>query len=374
MTTGFLRADGSQRDLPRAEPGPAWTFEQADREARRFLDAVVGERPVEHHDDDPVEHARANGLMVLFGAEETEAFDTLLARMPEPRQEAWRDLLEGGASSEAFGPLTLQEQLDERQVEEALQTGRRQRAINLVLAATGVVVVLVGGIVVWRLLADSDERTEGALQFEDVAEEPAVAAVEGGPPVAEEQLVESLSDVLAVEAGTGAAADRVVSPVITDHRQPPGALRATLFQYAAAGHVMVVGPDGFVDDVCLRASVVTSGLRPLDTVSFGDCGTPVGRPATVGCVGPSAVLLALDVPPGEVELPEGGTGFADAVRIQSVTDDERYEVLTTRATIGVPVDSDVVIPRFGGDTGDELTFDLGADRTGVCTLTGDLPS
>ncbi len=371
-TTGFLRSGTASRNLPRAEPGPPWTFDEADARAHRFLEAVAGERDVEHHDD-PLELARANALMILFGAEENEAFETLLARMPEPRMEAWRDLMTGGTSSEAFGPLTLQERLDEHQVDEALQSGRRQRSINLLLALVASIIVVAGAGTAWILLTGEEKRTRGALQFAQTDEDPAVAAVAGGRPVAEPLLTESLSVGVAVRAGEGDATSRIVTAPFSHHRHPPGALRASLFQYSVSAQVLVVGPEGFVDEVCLRASVVTSELRPLDTVWFGDCVEPVGRPATVGCVGPTAVLLALDVPQGEVPLPEGGSGFADSVRVQSITEGrEEYESLSVRGTIAVPVDSDVVIPRFGGETGAELDFDLGVDRQGSCTLTADL--
>jgi len=84
-------------------------------------------------------------------------------------------------------------------------------------------------------------------------------------------------------------------------------------------------------------------------------------------------LLDLEIPAGEVALPEGGTGFADAVRVQLVGDDAAYEVLTLRGTIAVGGKDPVVVPRFGGEIGDEVEFDLLADRVGVCTITGDLP-
>jgi hypothetical protein len=70
-----------------------------------------------------------------------------------------------------------------------------------------------------------------------------------------------------------------------------------------------------------------------------------------------------------VPLPEGGIAFADAIRVQLVappTDD--YEVLTVRALIAVPVGTGVTIPRFGGALGDNIEFDLGADRSGGCTI------
>ena len=373
VTSGFLRAGDAPNVPPPADDGPGWSFAEADERAHEFLVFVAGERTMAEFLDDPVEHARANGLMLLFSNEVMASFESYLARMPEPRVAAWRDLIAGGASSEAFGPLTLQEQLDEEQVTEALLKGRRQRTINLAVGAVVLVVALVGGVVAWNTFLTDEERTEGAFRFEGQDEPPEVAARTGGPPVADETLTIALTDPVSVAAGPGAEADRIVAAPLTDFPFTPGEIRASLFQYAGSGHVVFVGPDGFTDTACLRASVVTGDLRPLDTVTTGPCGQPVGRPATVGCLGPSAVLLDLEIPPGEVQLPEGGTGFAEAVRVQVVGDDPAYEVLTLRGTIAVGGDEPAAVPRFGGEVGDELEFDLGGDRVGTCTITGELP-
>ncbi len=354
--------------------GPELTYDQADEIAHQFLSGLAQDRDLTPHAD-PVEHARANGLMILYSDEAADAFETILVRMPAPREAAWRDLIAGGASSEAFGPLTLQERLDERQVDGALAAGRKQRIVNLVVALVAVVVVGGGGYVAYNEFVVEEERTQGAIQFADTSEPPEVAAVEGGPPVAEPTVTAGLTDTVAVAAGDGPVDERIVTAAFSDFPHPPGSMRASLFQYAGSGHVVVVGPVGFTDDVCLRASVVTSDLRPLDTVTSGPCADPIGRPAVVGCIGPSAILLDLQVPDGAVELPEGGTGFADAVRIQLIVDgDERYETLTVRGTIEVDPESGVVIPRFGGDVGADVAFDLGAGRSGTCTLTGDFPT
>jgi hypothetical protein len=373
VTSGFLRAGNEPNVPPAAEPGPAWTFDQADERAHQFLVTVAGERTMPQYLPDPVEHARANGLMLLFSAEVMASFETYLARMPEPRVEAWRDLIAGGASSEAFGPLTLQEQLDERQVSDALQKGRKQRVVNLTVGVLLLVVVFVGGVVLWNVFVAEEGRTEGAFRFDGADEPPEVAARTGGPPVVAEELTVALADPVAVAAGAGSEVDRITVAPLSDFPFSPGSIRASLFQYAGSGHVVFVGPSGFTDVACLRVSVVTAELRPLDTVTSGPCAHPVGRPATVGCLGPSAVLLDLDIPSGAVALPEGGTGFAEAVRVQLVADDPDYEVLTLRGTIEVGGDEPVVVPRFGGEVGEELEFDLLADRVGSCTITGDLP-
>lgn len=373
VTSGFLRAGSEARVPPFAEVGPPWSFDEADEKAHEFLVHLAGERTVTEYLDDPVEHARANGLMLLFSDEAQASFQTYLARMPEPRVEAWRDLIAGGASSEAFGPLTLQEKLTEEQVGDALAKGRRQRIINLIVGSVLVVVLVVAGVILRNEFLVDEGRTEGSFQLDDLEEEPAVAALDGGPPVVNPDLTAALITDVAVEAGEGPESDRVTVAPFSVYPHPPGALRASLFQYAGSGHVVIVGPEGFTDDSCLRVSVVTSLLRPLDTVTYGPCAQPVGRAPVVGCLGPSAVLIDLDIPVGEVELPEGGTGFADAVRVQLVGDHPDYEVLTIRGTIEVADDGSITVPRFGGEEGDELTFDLGADRVGRCTLTGDLP-
>lgn len=372
--TGFLRAGSTPLNLPRLPAGAPLSYGDADEAAHHFLAALAQGRELVAHAD-PVEHARSNGLMILYSAEAAEAFETILARMPEPRQAAWRDLIAGGASSEAFGPLTLQEHLDERQVDDALAAGRKQRIINLVVAAILVVVVGGGGFFAYGRFLTEDQRTQGALQFADTGDAPEIAAVEGGPPITEAAVTAALTDTVAVLAGDGPVENRITTAAFSDFPYPPGSMRASLFQYAGSGHIVVVGPAGFTEDACLRASVVTSDLRPLDTVTNGPCADPIGRQAVVGCVGPSAILLDLQVPEGEVELPEGGTGFADAVRIQLVADGgDRYETLTLRGTIQVDPSSGVVIPRFGGAVGDDVTFDLGADRVGTCTLTGQFPT
>lgn len=342
--------------------------------ARQFFEALALGRELEHDHPDPVEFARVNGLMVLFNEGVRAVFETHLERMPTDIEARWRDLIAGGARSEAFGPLTLQERLDERQVETALVAGRRQRVVNLFVTLVLIVGVAVGALWGWQEFGPGEDRTRGALQFADTGGPADVAAVEGGSPVAEPALSTALSDPVSVLAGDGPVADRVMSAPFVRFPYPPGSIGASLFQYANSGHVALVGPAGFTDDACLRVSVVTEELRPLDTVTYGPCVETIGRDATVGCTGDTAILLALDIPTGEVALPEGGAGFADAIRLQLVADGAPdYEVLTVRGTIEVDPDSDIMIPRFGGQIGETIMFDTGAGRSGTCTLTGDFP-
>ena len=372
-TAGFMRAGAAQRSLPVASSGDVWSYGESDIRAHEFLAAVAGDRDIYEYVEDPVEHARVNSLMLLFNEDVTAAFETFMARMPQPRADAWRELISGGVSSEVFGPLTLQERLDERQVAAYLQEVRTRRIVSaLVTLVVGLALVLVG-TVTWNEFIAQDEPTSGRLDFGVLGETSNEAALVGGPPVVEPSLIATLSETVAVLAGDAPLSQRDVDAPPGSFPYPAGSLRATLFQYAGSGHVLFVGPSGFVDNSCLRASVVTEDLRPLDVVTTGPCAYLVGRAATIGCVGPTAVLVDLEVPTGVVELPEGGSGFADSVRVKLVGHDDRYEALFIGAAIGVGTGDGVTVPRFGAAPGDELTFNFGTDLLGVCTVTGDLP-
>ena len=368
-----MRAGTAQRSLPAVDAGPVWSYEESDVRAHEFLTAVAGQRDIYEYVEDPIEHARVNSLMLLFNEEVSAAFETFLARMPAPRVEAWRELIFGGVSSEVFGPLTLQERVDERQIGADLQAARNRRIFSAVSTVIVLIALVMGAVVLWGEFITGEARTTGSLNFGSLNEVSNETALTGGSPVVEISLTAALTATVAVLAGDAPLAERVTTAPSESFPYPPGALRATIFRYAGSGHVLFVGPNGFVDNSCLRASVVTADLRPLDVVTTGPCQDPVGRTATIGCLGPTAVLIDLKVPTGVVELPEGGSGFAEAVRVQLVGHDERYEVLSIRATIGVGADDEVVVPRFGAAAGDELIFNFGTDQVGICTVTGDLP-
>lgn len=368
-----MRAGRARRVVPTVAEGPVWSYEESDRYAHEFLLAVAGNRDVYEYIDDPIEHARVNSMMLLFNGEVAEAFETLLARMPEPRAQAWRDLISGGVSAEVFGPLTLQEKLDERRIAEHLRAARNGRIISAAVAAVVLAALALGAVALWTTFAEGDERAGGSLDFGPLSGVSNEAALVGGPPAVEPSLVATLSTTVALLAGDGPISERIADAPSGSLPHPPGALQATIFQYAGSGHVLFAGPEGFVDNSCLRASVVTGDLRPLDVVTTGPCRDPVGRPATIGCAGPTAVLLDLKVPDGVVELPEGGSGFAEEVRVQLVGHDPRYETVSLRAAIGVGSRDEVVVPRFGAAPGELLRFDFGSGRVGTCTVTGDLP-
>ena len=368
-----MRAGRARRLVPTVAEGPVWSYEESDHRAHEFLVAVAGNRDIYEYIEDPVEHARVNSMMLLFNEEVTEAFETLLARMPEPRAEAWRDLISGGVSADVFGPLTLQEQLDERRIGAHLRAARNGRIISACVTVVVLAALALGVVALLTTFVDGDDRASGGLNFGLLNEVSNEAALVGGPPTVETALAATLSTTVAVLAGDGPLSERITTAPAGSLPYPPGALQATIFQYAGSGHVLFVGPDGFVENSCLRASVVTEDLRPLDVVTTGPCEDPVGRPATIGCVGPTAVLVDLKVPSGVVELPEGDSGFAEEVRVQLVGHDQRYETLSLRATIGVGTRDEVVVPRFGAAPGDELRFNFGSGRVGTCTVTGDLP-
>lgn len=370
---GFMRAGRARRVVPTVADGPAWSYEESDRRAHEFLLAVAGSRDIYEFIEDPVEHARMNSMMLLFNEEVTEAFETLLARMPEPRADAWRDLVSGGVSAEVFGPLTLQEQLDERRIGAHLRAARNGRIISSAVTVVVLAALALGVVALWGTFVEGDERSGGRLDFGLGSGVSNGAALVGGPPAVEPSLVATLSTTVALSAGDGPISERITTAPAGSLPHPPGALAATVFQYAGSGHVLFAGPEGFVEDSCLRASVVTEDLRPLDVVTTGPCEDPVGRPATIGCVGPTAVLLDLRVPSGVVELPEGGSGFAEEVRVQLIGHDPAYETLSLRAAIGVGSRDEVVVPRFGAAPGDVLQFNFGSGRVGACTVTGDLP-
>lgn len=375
-----MSSDDDPVELPRAEQGPEYGYAEADAQAHMFLAALAGGRQTEHRDD-PIEHVNHNALLMLFSHEATEAFETFLERMPGPRRHAWAELLSGGLSSEAFGPLTLAERQDERQLARAMIAARRTLVVNTILGVLVAAAVVAGGWLGYRTWFAEETRTAGAIRLADpfgpgAGDDTAEGEIPGGSPLADPALTASISETIALLSGDGPVADRIVVPPLDALPYPPGSLKASLFEYAGDGYAAVVGPAGFAGAACLRVSVVTADLRPLDTVSHGPCedtaGETVGRVPEVACLGPTALLLGIDIPSGVVELPEGGSGFADAVRIQLVADPGTdYELLTMRGTIEVPADSETVIPRFGGASGDTVVFELGDGEsvsTGECTL------
>jgi hypothetical protein len=289
------------------------------------------------------------------------------------------------AAVDAFAPLTEEELAAEARVESSLRAAGRRR---LLTAGLGLV-VLVGVVAGVRLVIDSlgedDDEPPGGLVFDEVAG--TAAGEEPGPPIVEPLLVARLGTLVAVLAGDGAAADRVdpaVDPALAP--VPPGTVAATLFARDGSGQVLLTGPDGWLGDACVRASVVSEGLRAFDSVWYesvpGACGgLAIGRPVTPTCLGPTSLMLPLAIPAGIVELEEGGTAAADAVRLSVAAGGgpapagggpTGYEEISVRGVITVPDEVEGVrIPGFGGAAGStvEVAFGgAGAGLVATCTL------
>jgi hypothetical protein len=360
------------------EAGPRWSEREAERQIRMFLLRLAGDRPLAHRDD-PIDFARENDILLLFGPDEEEAFAKLALRFPEETVAKWATLLAGGDRTEAFGPRSRAERRDEESIQESIKLGVRKRALTTMGFA---LIALLGFLGIRTALEEAPvDRSDRALRFAVTSQNrdlgnPAdpEAPVTGGPPVAEPVLVVGLDRLVAVAAGDGAVEDRIRLR-IDDGLLPvsSGSVSASVFEHRG-GQVALVGPEGWVDAACVRASVVTEVLRPLDVVLFeavgGSC--PIGlagRPAVATCQGASALILEMDIPQGEVDLVEGGIGWAEGIRISLEFKEPGWEALSLRGTIAVPSGAEsVAIPSFGGERGDEITVDLGEGRTGTCTL------
>ncbi len=357
---------------------------EADRQIRAFLAQLAGERELEFRAD-PVEMARDNDLLLLFGPDEEEEFARLALAFPDETVKRWATLLSGGDRSEAFGPRSRAERRDEAAVAQELQTAVLRRALGglLVLALLGV-----SFLGIQALVGRGSEGGPGpGLRFaQPTSGEPQSLegnSVAGGPPIAEPALTAVADRVVAVLRGGGPIAERIrLSVPAAELPISVGSVSAAVFQYDQ-GQIALVGPEGWVERSCVRVSVTTKGLRPLDVVRYAglraECQVGmVGRSPRATCLGPSVLILAIEIPQQDrpKELPEGGVGWADKVRFGVESPSKvggAWEVLAVRGTIEVPVgEEDVVIPRFGGVPGDELTVDLGdgadRERVGTCRL------
>lgn len=364
-----MRVGDGGRSLPRVQAGPVWNYQEADEQAHQFLIAVAGNRDIYQYLEDPIEHARLNGLLLLFNDEVNEAFETYLARMPTVRAQAWREFIAGGVSAEAFGPLTLQEQVDERRLESNLRAARRASVVTFFALTTPLVGLIFAGIWLWNVLSAEESNDVGRIRFAAITEPNQQSTTLSEAPMVEPRLTTSLESTVAVVVGTDDLALRIVRVTPEEIRYRAGDVAATLFQFQDEPQVVFVGPQGFAEVSCLRAAVVTETLRPLDVVTTG-CVDPIGRSTTIACVGPTAIMMQLDVPAASVELPEGGSGVANAVRVQLIGQDERFATLSLRGSIEVGAGTEVVVPQIVAAPGNTLTFDLGGDHIGSCAVNG----
>jgi len=383
--TGFFRERRTTASPVAALPTPTggrWSELEADRQIRAFLTTLAGERTLVHRSD-PVELLRENDLLLLFGPEEEEAFADLALRFPEETVSRWATLLSGGDRSEAFGPRSRSERRDEAAILRSIAVGLRKRVLGVVLVLFAVVAV--GALARVLLSDDPVDRTDRSLRFSSTLTTSdsggGTGVIPGGPPVAEPSLVGTADRVVAVLRGDGPPADRIRLDVpAAELPVPVAALAGTVFEHGG-GQVALVGPVDWWDAACVRVVVATEVLRPLDVVLYessdGACPAGmVGRPARVTCSGRRVLVLAVDIPQGEVPLIEGGSGWAETIRfgVETATGPaSRWETLAVRGSITVVEEGmSVAVPRFGGGPGDEVTVDLGAGPSGPfagdCTL------
>lgn len=375
--TFFQRAgtEGNPLEGLQVEAGGRWSEAEADRKIREFLIRLAGDRKLIHHAD-PVELARDNDLLLLFGPEQEEIFAALAVRFPDETLATWTLLLSGGDSAESFGPRSRAERRDEAAISKSIKVAFRRRVLGM--AAT-VVLLITGGLFVRTLFEEGIvDRSEQALWLtgsgsspddQDGQEELAL-----GLPIALPELVASLNTVVAVVAGEGSVEERVRTEVpegLLSHA--PGEISATIFRHRG-GQVALVGPSGWMDEACVRVSVVDNRLRPFDVVTYetapGVCPDNLpGRLATVACQGDTVLILSLGIPQGEVSLVEGGTSWPEAVRVGLESHHENWETLALRGTISVDTEQgDVVVPSYHGEKGDTILVRLGAGGFGECLL------
>lgn len=352
-----------------------WDDDEAQRWLRVFLDRLADGRALHADHADSVEHAEANGLLLLIGPAEEEVLDQVLARTPPVLAQRWRTALSGRPDGFLSG-----EGVTERDgVQAEIRAGRR-RLLSW-LAATVVVLGLAAGalVVLWP---DEEPPPTGRIFFNTSgpdAQQDDPNRFAGDTPVVNRNLLARLDRPVAVRSGGGDATGRATAEVDPSVLPaPPGAVSATLFRHAGQGHVVLVGPPGFASRACVQVSAVAPTLRPFDTSVVGAAGAcppgVVGRAADVGCRGDTALMVGLVLPPGEVALEEGGAAGVGAVRVAVFGVAAGYEQVSLRGTITVPVGTSEAVPAFGGRPGEQVAFDVTpADAAtpviGRCTLT-----
>ncbi|MFL3011910.1 MAG: hypothetical protein ACJZ1Z_02950 [Acidimicrobiales bacterium] len=377
----FFRArkfSKSPVDAYQVSPGSKWSTEEADEEIRKFLTRLAGDRDLVKTAD-PVQFAQENDLLLLFGPDEEEEFARLALRFPEETVKKWATLLSGGSRSEAFGPRSRAERRSEAAVASELQSAVFRR---LITAGIGVGLILVVFFAIKSLTDNSEEKVGLGLRFSEIS---SVESVESNNsyldlfnPITEPALVATAERIVAVKQGEEQLMERIKVDVPYEALPIlPGVLSATVFQYRE-GQIALVGPEGWVADSCTIVSVTTSNLRPLDVLHYAGSSTNCpsgikGTEANPTCLGSSVLVLPIAIPQrsNPQKLPEGGVGWAEKVRfaIESPTAElDGWEVLSVRGTIEVPEGvENVVIPKFGGASGDQLEIDLGMGSEGPIT-------
>ena len=356
------------------ETGSQWTENEADKRIREFLIRLAGDRELVY-ESNPVEFARKNDLLLLFGPEEEALFAKLAARFPPETLRIWSELLGGGDSSDSFGPRSRAERQDEKAIALSIKKAFRRRAITFL----AVVALVIFAILFFRRLADEGiiDDSSQALRF---ASQESGSILEGeitdfGPPIVEPSLVAFADLLVALQEGDGSPEDRVRQAVSGNIlKVEPGEIIATVFGYNSGGQVALIGPDGWLSEACVRVSVTDDEFRPFDVVVFelteGLCSKELsGRKVSPTCLGENLLIVPLYIPQGEVTHPEGGSGWAEMIRIGYEMKAPGWETLALRGTIAVGTqEGQTEIPLFSGKIGDELTVSFDELNTGNCTL------
>ena len=361
-------------DSFKVESGGQWTESEADRRIREFLIRLAGDRDL-IHDSDPIELARKNDLLLLFGPEEEKLFAKLALRFPAETLQRWTELLGGGDSSNSFGPRSRAERQDEKAIAVSIKKAFRRRTLTFVT----VVAIAIFGTLFFRQLAnegivdDSNQALRFASQLND--SELGGIDIDFGPPILEPELTTELNLLVALQEGEGPEEERVRQVVPNELLTvEPNQIRATIFGYDGTGQVALIGPEGWLEEACIRASVTDSRFRPFDVVVFDSTGDScpdqiLGRNVSATCLGEQMLMIPLYIPQGEVKHSEGGTGWAEMIRIGYEMEAPGWETLAARGTITVDSQqSQVEIPVFSGEAGEEITIDFNNSNIATCIL------
>lgn len=378
---GFFRAgEGTDRfDVTDFEiaPGPPWSASEANDATKAFFRSLAGGRDTVDHAD-TFDYVVANELLLLLSDDGQVAFERHYRRMDDATIRRWQDLLEGGRASDAFGPLSLQEQLDEKQFSETLRKQRRSRTISGALLGVLVLGLVAGAVVLFR--ASNPAPTTDAFTFEDPTAANSGGAVGSSRPTISGAVVAPIDLQVVVEEGDAPADERVVAEPLSrlfDDRFDE--LVFVLLAEEGEGRVAVLGGDDWYESRCIVVTAVASNLRPLATnhlaTTDGACGTnPVGTLVEPRCTGPDVVMLPLGIPAGVVALDEGGEATVDSVRVRVLAPTDGYEQVSLRGAVDLSVEGAAVIPAFGWSSDDsvELTVPVSAGRSKetTCRLLG----
>lgn len=242
----------------------------------------------------------------------------------------------------------------------------RRRVALVMLAVLFGFALLAALISAWEWDPDPDlGSSPGQLSESDPS---AFEAGQGSPagdatPTLAADLGAGLNIPVVLRAGEGERADRiVVDPDPEILPQPPGDVRASLLAFGGTPHVAVIGPRGWLDEACIQLSTVTSDLRLIaaswhDTPT-GACGAQgVGDQAEVRCVGARVIVLELEIPAGEVELPSGPDAPAAAVRVALRSVIDGYETAAVVANVPLPEEFDPTsLPAARAARGETVTI------------------